>query len=132
MDDRLALTLVTGFLGSGKTTLIRRFVETDGGADTGIVVKIQWRVRTDSWLKGQDHVDNEALDEAIRGASTRGGLNTEVRILSGAPFLHHSCCASSRGPRCYIFGSMFWFRRNRLDGSNRAFSRASRLYFASP
>lgn len=38
MDERLALTLVTGFLGSGKTTLIRRFVETDAGADTGIIV----------------------------------------------------------------------------------------------
>ncbi|MBN9436582.1 GTP-binding protein [Bosea sp. (in: a-proteobacteria)] len=38
MNDRLALTLVTGFLGSGKTTLIRRFVETDRGADTGIIV----------------------------------------------------------------------------------------------
>lgn len=38
MDDRLALTLVTGFLGSGKTTLIRRFVETEAGADTGIIV----------------------------------------------------------------------------------------------
>jgi G3E family GTPase len=38
MDERLALTLVTGFLGSGKTTLIRRFVETDEGSDTGIIV----------------------------------------------------------------------------------------------
>lgn len=38
MDDRLPLTLVTGFLGSGKTTLIRRFVETGRGRDTGIVV----------------------------------------------------------------------------------------------
>ncbi|MBA4790101.1 MAG: GTP-binding protein [Rhizobiales bacterium] len=38
MDDRLALTLVTGFLGSGKTTLIRRYIETDQGADTGVIV----------------------------------------------------------------------------------------------
>lgn len=38
MDDRLALTLVTGFLGSGKTTLIRRYLETDDGADTGVIV----------------------------------------------------------------------------------------------
>lgn len=38
MSERLALTLVTGFLGSGKSTLIRRFVETDGGTDTGIIV----------------------------------------------------------------------------------------------
>lgn len=38
MNDRLSLTLVTGFLGSGKTTLIRRFVETEAGAETGIIV----------------------------------------------------------------------------------------------
>lgn len=38
MDDRLAITLVTGFLGSGKTTLIRRYIETPAGADTGIIV----------------------------------------------------------------------------------------------
>ena len=38
MDGRLGLTLVTGFLGSGKTTLIRRFVETERGANTGIIV----------------------------------------------------------------------------------------------
>lgn len=38
MSELLALTLVTGFLGSGKTTLIRRFVETEQGAHTGIIV----------------------------------------------------------------------------------------------
>ncbi len=38
MDDRLAITLVTGFLGSGKTTLIRRYIETPAGTDTGIIV----------------------------------------------------------------------------------------------
>lgn len=38
MEDRLSLTLVTGFLGSGKTTLIRRFVEMEAGAETGIIV----------------------------------------------------------------------------------------------
>jgi G3E family GTPase len=38
MDERLPLTIVTGFLGSGKTTLIRRFIETADGEHTGIVV----------------------------------------------------------------------------------------------
>jgi len=38
MDERLALTLVTGFLGSGKTTLIRRYIETEHGAETGVIV----------------------------------------------------------------------------------------------
>lgn len=38
MDERLPLIVVTGFLGSGKTTLIRRFVETAEGADSGLMV----------------------------------------------------------------------------------------------
>jgi hypothetical protein len=35
--------------------------------------------RTVRWLKGQDHVDDDALDEAIRRASTRRGLNNALR-----------------------------------------------------
>jgi hypothetical protein len=35
--------------------------------------------RTVRWLKGLDHVDNEALDEAIRTASTRRGLGRALR-----------------------------------------------------
>ena len=35
--------------------------------------------RTVRWLKGLDHVDNEALDEAIRGASTRRSLGRALQ-----------------------------------------------------
>ncbi|MFG1238307.1 GTP-binding protein [Xanthobacter autotrophicus DSM 597] len=38
MDERLPLIVVTGFLGSGKTTLIRRFIETPEGGDSGLMV----------------------------------------------------------------------------------------------
>jgi G3E family GTPase len=38
MSDRLPLFVVTGFLGSGKTTLVQRFLREPGGQGTGVVV----------------------------------------------------------------------------------------------
>ena len=38
MSDRLPLFVVTGFLGSGKTTLVQRFLREPGGEGTGVVV----------------------------------------------------------------------------------------------
>lgn len=38
MSDRLPLFVVTGFLGSGKTTLVQRFLRAPGGQATGVVV----------------------------------------------------------------------------------------------
>lgn len=38
MADRLPLFVVTGFLGSGKTTLVQRFLRAPGGEATGVVV----------------------------------------------------------------------------------------------
>ncbi len=38
MDDRLPLTIVTGFLGSGKTTLLQRFLRSPEGQHTAVLV----------------------------------------------------------------------------------------------
>jgi G3E family GTPase len=38
MSDRLPIFVVTGFLGSGKTTLVQRFLRDPGGQGTGVVV----------------------------------------------------------------------------------------------
>lgn len=38
MPERLPLFVVTGFLGSGKTTLVQRFLREPGGQGTGVVV----------------------------------------------------------------------------------------------
>src|SRR6056297_2018650 len=49
MDERISLTIVTGFLGSGKTTLIRRYLA--GGADrVGIVVNEYGEIGLDQLL----------------------------------------------------------------------------------
>ena len=36
--SRLPVTIVTGFLGAGKTTLVRRFLETPEGKGTALIV----------------------------------------------------------------------------------------------
>src|ERR1700732_2363110 len=38
MSNRLPVFVVTGFLGSGKTTLVQRFLRDPGGLGTGVVV----------------------------------------------------------------------------------------------
>jgi G3E family GTPase len=38
LSERLPLFVVTGFLGSGKTTLVQRFLREPGGQSTGVVV----------------------------------------------------------------------------------------------
>jgi len=69
MDERLAMTLVTGFLGSGKTTLIRRYLETLAGAGTGLIVNEY----------GQEAVDHSLLVHAAE----------QVELVAGGCI----CCA---------------------------------------
>ena len=59
MDERLALTIVTGFLGSGKTTLVRRFLATPAGTGTGVIVNEFGEVGLDHHLlvHAAEHVD---------------------------------------------------------------------------
>src|SRR5918997_3977942 len=59
MDERLALTIVTGFLGSGKTTLVRRFLATPAGTGTGVIVNEFGEVGLDHRLlvHAAEHVD---------------------------------------------------------------------------
>lgn len=49
MDEPISLTIVTGFLGSGKTTLIRRFLA-DAGEKVGIVVNEYGEIGLDQLL----------------------------------------------------------------------------------
>jgi G3E family GTPase len=46
----LPITVVTGFLGSGKTTLIRRFLTTEDAADTAVIVNEFGEVALDHLL----------------------------------------------------------------------------------
>ena len=54
---RLPVTIVTGFLGAGKTTLVRRFLETPEGRGTALIV---------------NEFGSEGIDDALlRRAATR-------------------------------------------------------------
>src|SRR5436305_5049027 len=66
---RIPVTIVTGFLGSGKTTLIQRLLETPEGANTAVVV-------------------NEFGEVGIDHALLRGSSNATVLLGNGCV-----CCA---------------------------------------
>ncbi|MEP9350068.1 GTP-binding protein [Xanthobacter sp. KR7-225] len=100
MDERLPLIVVTGFLGSGKTTLIRRFVETPEGADSGLVVNEFGEAGVDHRLlvharEAVELIDGgclccarradvaKALHELVRLAKTKGGLRRAILETSG-------------------------------------------------
>ena len=88
MEDRLALTLVTGFLGSGKTTLIRRFVETDAGADTGIIVN----------EFGEEGVDHQLFVHAVEQVElVEGGCLCCARRSDVAKAMHRLVQMSRSG-----------------------------------
>ncbi|NGN45145.1 hypothetical protein G6N74_29255 [Mesorhizobium sp. CGMCC 1.15528] len=50
MDDRLPVLIVTGFLGSGKTTLVQRLLQRIGGEETGVIVNEFGEVAVDNRL----------------------------------------------------------------------------------
>jgi G3E family GTPase len=100
MDERLPLIVVTGFLGSGKTTLIRRFVETPEGADSGIVVNEFGEAGVDHRLlvhasEAVELIDGgclccarradvaKALHDLVRMAKTKGGFSRAILETSG-------------------------------------------------
>ena len=57
-QDPIPVTVLTGFLGSGKTTILSRLVQNPDFADTAIIVNEFGEI-------GLDHVLIEASDERI-------------------------------------------------------------------
>jgi G3E family GTPase len=81
MDDRLPLTVVTGFLGSGKTTLVRRFLASADGAGTGIVVNELGEIGLDHHLlvHASEHV--ELLDKGCLCCARRADIGRALHNL---------------------------------------------------
>ena len=75
--DRIWVTLITGFLGSGKTTILSRILRDPAFADTAVIVNEFGEV-------GLDHLLVEATDESIIDLSC-GCICCTIRPLRRPP-----------------------------------------------
>jgi G3E family GTPase len=87
--DKIPVTVVTGFLGSGKTTLINRLLRAPGLADTAVVINEFGEIGLDHQLVESAREDIVLLRNGCVCCSVRGDLvdtlsDLRARALSGA------------------------------------------------
>ncbi len=78
---RLPVTVVTGFLGAGKTTLVRRFLSTPEGAGTAVVVNEFGSVGIDDALLRASSDEVTLLGNGCLCCNTRSDLQVALRNL---------------------------------------------------
>ena len=78
---RMPVTVVTGFLGAGKTTLVRRFLATPEGAGTAVVVYEFGSVGIDDALLRASSDDVTLLGNGCLCCNTRSDLQNALRNL---------------------------------------------------
>src|SRR5262249_25763103 len=78
---RIPVTVVTGFLGAGKTTLVRRFLATPEGAGTAVVINEFGSVGIDDALVRASSDDVTLLGNGCLGCTTRSDLQNALRNL---------------------------------------------------
>src|SRR5262249_42596658 len=74
-------TVVTGFLGAGKTTLVRRFLATPEGAGTAVVINEFGSVGIDDALMRASTDDVTLLGNGCLCCNTRSDLQNALRNL---------------------------------------------------
>jgi G3E family GTPase len=80
-DARLPVTVVTGFLGAGKTTLVRRFLATAEGAGTAVVINELGSVGIDDALVRTSTDTVTLLGNGCLCCNTRSDLQITLRRL---------------------------------------------------
>lgn len=80
-DDRVPLTLLTGFLGSGKTTLLNRLLQHPGCSDTAVIINEFGEIGLDHWLV--DHASEQllVLNNGCLCCTVRGDLIETLGVL---------------------------------------------------
>jgi G3E family GTPase len=78
---RIPVTIVTGFLGAGKTTLVRRFLETPEGHGTAVVVNELGAVGIDDALVRASTDEVTLLGNGCLCCTTRSDLQIALRHL---------------------------------------------------
>jgi G3E family GTPase len=78
---RLPVTIVTGFLGSGKTTLVREFLETTEGAGTALIVNEFGSEGIDDALLRKSTDEVTLLGNGCLCCNTRSDLQVAIRKL---------------------------------------------------
>jgi G3E family GTPase len=78
---RIPVTIVTGFLGAGKTTLVRRFLETPEGRGTAVVVNEFGAVGIDDALVRASTDEVTLLGNGCLCCTTRSDLQIALRRL---------------------------------------------------
>jgi G3E family GTPase len=80
---RIPVTVVTGFLGAGKTTLVRRFLSTPEGFGTAVVVNEFGEVGVDDALLRSSTDETVLLGNGCVCCTTRSDLQVALRGLVG-------------------------------------------------
>jgi G3E family GTPase len=78
---RIPVTIVTGFLGAGKTTLVRRFLETPEGRGTAVVINEFGAVGIDDALVRASTDEVTLLGNGCLCCTTRSDLQIALRSL---------------------------------------------------
>jgi hypothetical protein len=78
---RIPVTVVTGFLGSGKTTLIRELLKTPEGADTAVVINEFGEVGIDDALLRASSDTTVLLGNGCLCCTVRTDLQESLRTL---------------------------------------------------